>query len=173
MPDRAADALQPPEAPPIRPDGLQLAEAPSWQQAHWRTERIAWIGFLALVVAAAAGATGAGGALASRQIDLAGTVVDLPRIARWQAADALTMRHAPGGAQVLRLGPGFVEAFAIEAISPAPLREVGDRGGLRIEIAGEGAAATVLSIRPRHPGLLRYRVGSEAATREVWTLVLP
>lgn len=51
------------EVPPIRPDGLQLDEHRQFQERFWTIERAAWIVFGMIVIAALAGAFGAGGRL--------------------------------------------------------------------------------------------------------------
>src|SRR3546814_10863353 len=82
------------DQPSIRPDGLQVEDHRGYQEKLWTVERAAWIVFIVITLAAALGATGAGGPL-SRQVAVTEHGrIDYPRIARWQASDELTIEFA-------------------------------------------------------------------------------
>ncbi|GGL53351.1 hypothetical protein [Wenxinia marina] len=168
------DHKDPATAIPIRGDGLQLDEHRDVQRLHWRLERGLWVGFGIFVAAALLGFTGAGGWAADRTLTVGAAEVEMPRLARWQAADRMDVRFTTeADAYVVTLEPAFLDAFSIETVTPRPNRET-SRGGLLVLEFDAGAGAEIsFSIRPRSPGLPRYRLGVGAADAEVWTLVLP
>ncbi len=68
---------------------LQVADDPSFQAAMWRVQRVAWLLFAAILVAAALGFTGAGGPFARDRLATAHGVIDHPRVLRWNTADRI------------------------------------------------------------------------------------
>lgn len=162
--------------PSVRPDGLQLDENRPYQERLWTVERWAWAAFLLLTLAAALGATGAGGPFSREVAAVEGGEIDLPRIARWQASDEMTVRFARGsGERTLLLSPQFSRSFQIESILPRPERVVADSDGHTFHFAaGDGQAEAVLHLRSQSPGLVRYRIGIDGSTpTERSTLILP
>lgn len=164
------------DAPPVRPDGLQLEENRRYQERLWAVERWAWAVFVAVTLAAALGATGAGGLLSRNTDVVAGGEIDVPRIARWQASDEITVRFAAGGRdRTLLLSPQFWRSFQVETLQPRPERMVTAVDGQTIHFAaGKGPAEVVLHVRPHSPGLVRYRIGIDgSAPVALSTLILP
>lgn len=162
--------------PPVRPDGLQLDENRRYQERLWTVERWAWGVFLAVTLAAALGATGAGGPISRNLAVVTGGEIDVPRMTRWEASDKLTVRFAAGsGERTLLLTPQFARSFQVEAILPQPQRVVAASDGHTIHFAaGNGPAEAVLHLRPQSPGLVRYRVGIDGSmSTELSTLILP
>jgi hypothetical protein len=163
--------------PETRSDGLQLADHRSYQERLWAVERWAWGAFLAIVLAAVLGFTGAGGVLSHRLSDVEGGQVDHPRFARWQANDDIVV-HFPKGplARSLSLAPSFAEAFQVEDIHPRPLRvETGPEGEtLHFRMTEGGPARVILHVRPLRPGLARFGVSIDGgAPQELSSLILP
>lgn len=162
--------------PPVRSDGLQLDENRPYQERLWAVERWAWGAFLVLTLAAALGATGAGGPFSRNLVAVEGGEIDLPRITRWQASDEMTVRFARGsGERTLLLSPQFSRSFQVEAVLPRPERVVAAPDGHTFHFAaGDGRAEAVLHLRSLFPGLVRYRVGIDGSTpTERSTLILP
>mgnify|MGYP001463926554 CR=1 FL=1 len=146
------------------------------QERFWRAERIAWVVFGVFVMLALAGATGSGGPLSRQRVEAGGSRIDLPRIARWQAADSLQARLAgTSPRRDLLLGDAFFASFSIEAIRPRPRAETAEAGGTRLvfDAPADGPLDVTLDIRARGPGLARYAVAGGAASGEVSTVVLP
>lgn len=142
--------------PPVRTDGLQLEERRGFQERFWRVQRWAWAGFGLVVLAALAGLTGSGGPLSRATLELGAGSIDYPSVARWQAADSLTLQLAPGRAgRTLLLSSGFAESFEIETVHPAPLLWESGADGHRMRFAVDaGAPVTIhLHVRPLKPGL--------------------
>ena len=161
---------------PVRPDGLQIRENRRLQRFHWRVQRVAWLGFIALVVAAGLGFTGGGGGFARQDLQLGPARLDLPAFSRWQRSDSMTISFAgaagDGGAREVIFGPGFLGLFMVEQITPAPMAQTTGAEGLRLRFdAAEGKV--LISVRPHRPGAGRYEVFAGGAEAAVRTLVLP
>lgn len=92
------------------------------QERVWAVSRIGWLIMLVIIVAAALGLTGSGGPLAHQSLGAGQAQIDLPKIARWAAADELVIDFAHGqtGKSEVRLPAAFLDAFSIEAVSPQP-----------------------------------------------------
>lgn len=162
------------EIPPLRTDGLQLAEEARFQRRFQRIERVAWGLFAILVVVAAIGLTGGGGPLSRQEIELGQVRLDLPRIARWQSSDHILVSFdsaEPGS--TVRLGGSFNSYFSVEAIQPQPLssRIRGDGFDLEFEAAGAGTAR--LSLRPTGPGYATIDLEAGGDTASAGIIVLP
>jgi len=162
--------------PAVRPDGLQLDENRSYQETLWTVERWAWLVFIAITLAAALGATGAGGPLSHRLAVLEGGQVDHPRIARWAASEEMAVHFAAGsGPRTLMLSPAFAQSFQIEGIQPEPDRvEATAEGQVMHFDAADGPIQVVIHLRPQSPSLATYRVSLNGGTAQsLSTLILP
>jgi hypothetical protein len=165
------------KAPEIREDGLQLEEHRSFQERFWVVERIAWIAFGVLLLAALVGLTGSGGPLSRTVTSLEGGTIDFPHIMRWEAADEIVVRFAPGAAErSLTLSSGFAEAFQIEDIQPQPSGSVAGAGGavMMFETEAAAPAEVTLHVTPLKPGwpTVNASIGDGAAA-SLSMLVLP
>jgi hypothetical protein len=154
------------EAPAIRDDGLQLDEPRRSQERFWTAERWAWITYGLLVLAALAGLTGSGGPLSRAEVTLGTGAIEYPRIARWQAADDMTVTFSAGtGERSLTLGRAFAKSFGIEDVQPAPERSEALPEGQRLvfRLPGGGPAQVRLYLRPSSPGLARFEAALDGA----------
>ncbi|MSU90281.1 hypothetical protein GE300_11730 [Rhodobacteraceae bacterium 2CG4] len=140
--------------------GLQIDEDRQFQERFWKAERIAWICFAAILLAALAGMTGGGGPLAHGSAEQADTQVIYPRISRWRADETLTLVLGPGdGLRQILMPKKFLDVFELESIQPEPLGAVAEPEGLRLSFAATGAGAMVrLGIRARKAGFVRYAI---------------
>lgn len=164
--------------PTIREDGLQLDEHRPFQERFWVVERISWIAFGLLLVAAMLGLTGSGGPLSRSTHEVAGGTIEVPAIARWQTKDELVVRFAPAetDSRRLTLSPAFADSFQINAIQPAPERSVVSGAGTVLIFATEpGSQASVtLHITPQHPGLADLAMAiDDAAATTISSVILP
>jgi hypothetical protein len=164
------------QAPPIREDGLQVDERRTFQRRFWTVERWAWIVFGLIIVAALVGVTGGGGYYEHKRIALPNADVDVPRVARWQTADDMSVKFTTGG-QVHRLvlHRTFLDNFAIEQIQPRPERSYLTTDAQVMEFAAEGEPPhqAILHIRAVHPGIARYRLEVDGEQAEWSAIVLP
>lgn len=167
--------MQAPDAPPVRPDGLQVEDHRRYQERLWTAERWAWGFFVLFTLAALLGATGSGGMLSRHQAVTAAGEIDLPRVTRWQSSDHMMVRFADGGEHTLLLSPQFSQAFQVEAIRPEPVRVVSGPDGHTIHLAGgDGPAEAFLYLRPQGPGRTQYSIALDGATPvPLSTLTLP
>lgn len=160
----------------VRPDGLQLDEQRGLQAWTWVAQRVIWALCLGLVVLALAGGTGRGGPLATRQVQVADALVDLPRITRRGATEIILIRfRADGQAAVLGLPADLAQRFEIQTITPRPVQESLTRDGIRLVFATDGPPPHVvaLHLRAREAGLLRGRLQLGDAPLRFAILTLP
>lgn len=71
---------------------FEVEEDRTFQERFWTAQRFAWSAMGLFIVAALAGATGSGGPLADAVAETPGGTIEYPRIARWQAAERMTVR---------------------------------------------------------------------------------
>jgi hypothetical protein len=130
-----------------RPAEIARIEADiGFQRRFWQVQRVGWLGMLAMVVAALAGAFGGGGLLAEGTLRQAGVEITWPRIQRLGRAAEIRADGAPGA---LRLDPAAATGWRLRDASP-PDPGAGPRA-LRIEPTG-----------PPGPRRLHVRVGDAA-----------
>lgn len=165
------------QVPPIRADGLQIEEHRRFQERLWSAERIAWAGFLCILLAALAGLTGGGGVLSRSTIALGPAQADVPRISRWNAADEVRVDFgAGGGSRTLALSHAFSDAFDVENVRPAPTHWAAAAAAqtLHFDVSGPGPGRVIVHVRARRLGLVRYTLAADgAAPQSVTTFILP
>lgn len=164
-------------APPTSEPSLKLEDHRAFQFGFWRLQRIAWIGFAFILVAALAGLTGAGGPLSRASTGLAGGEIDHPRVSRWSAADQLRIRWVPGsGERAVLLSTGFDDHFQLENVQPAPSRSLATADGERLIFETEPGrpASVVLHVRAHKPGMADYAVSlDDGPPRVLRSVILP
>lgn len=144
-----------------------------FQRRFWRAERIAWVAYVLLLVAALLGLTGGGGPLSHANAETPYGTIDYPQVSRWQAADDLSVRFA-GGASEVTLGEDFVELFAIESIQPQPDSATATADGIQYSFSSSAGGAVIFNLRARRPAFFRagaVRLGD--AEVRVRPLILP
>jgi hypothetical protein len=165
------------ELPAQEPLDAALARNRRFQERYWRIERIAWLGFLALVVTALLGLTGSGGPLSRTEIESPAGTVQFPRIVRWSSADQISFRFAPGGPErEILLSRAFFHVFQIDAMMPEPARSKAVAEGLALTFAAEPDAPVQveLHVRPRQPGFARFAARLDGGPPlDLFILVLP
>jgi hypothetical protein len=160
-----------------RAEAPQIAEDRSFQERFWAVERVAWIGFVLLIVVAVSGLLGSGGPLSRGEAASGDSRIDYPAQARWEAGEELNIRlGGEPGERTLALSETFADAFEIEDIQPPPTRvESGANGQSLIFLAtGPEPIEVRVAMTPRNPGLARYTItpaGQAALT--VATFVWP
>ena len=162
---------------PVRDDGLQIDDNAQFQRRFWRVERLAWLIYGLFILAALVGLTGDGGHFARAERIAGGLEVSYPAISRWRSQEDLAVRLPAGaGSRDLRVDAGFLAAFDVLQITPAPETAQALPDGLRWTFRAQpGRPAKVsLLIEARRPGRLSYRLDSgDGATLRLSTLVLP
>lgn len=71
-------SVQQPDMPPVRADGLQLAEDRRVQERIWTAERVSHVVLLLIVLAALAGVSGSGGLLSRTTLVSESGTIDAP-----------------------------------------------------------------------------------------------
>lgn len=148
------------DQPPVRDDGLQIEEHRRFQESFWRAERVSWVIFGLMLIAAILGTTGSGGQLERQVATFADGSVDAPRFSRWEASDTLQASLAGSGTERrLILSPEFFTTFQVEDIDPPPIAAEGSADGLayRFRAATEQALVLTLHLRAQKPGIVSYR----------------
>lgn len=154
------------------PPALQIETDLAYQRRVWRVQRIGWIAFVALLVAALLGVFGAGPlstAVAGSKAD--GLWIEYERFERLLAPSTLIIhvdrRPGAGDPVQVMLGGDYVQAAQIESLTP-PAASGGstpDGAVLRFEApAGEGAVQVVVHLKFSRPGLVRGRVAVAGRT---------
>lgn len=162
---------------PLRSDGLQLDEHRGFQERFWKIERVGWLVFAILIVAALFGAFGAGGPLATKVVEAQGATIEHPRVGRWESADEMTVRFKPGrDTYSVELSPSFAEAFQVEDIQPLPAKTtIGARGQvLTFESPARDGGSIKLHVRAQSVGMASYEVSVNGApSTTLSTFILP
>ncbi|MDB6453000.1 hypothetical protein [Falsirhodobacter sp. 20TX0035] len=161
--------------PPMREDGLQLDEHRRMQRVFWTVQRISWVIFGIVCLVAVLGFTGSGGVFQKQTVQVGDAEVELPRVARWEGSDTMTVRFAAEASPELVLSQPFFERFSMERIQPEPQEAVLAPAAQRLRFHAEGAPPYQLSvgIRPMHFGWAHFDVTIGGETRMVNVLVLP
>jgi hypothetical protein len=163
----------PAKVPPVREDGLQLEEARDFQERFWTIERVAWIGFALVLIAAIAGLTGSGGLFARQTATVGGNAFGYPIVTRRQAAETFELSIGQAQEPALVLSEGFSQAFQLELVQPGPTSEKVSPKGLELTFEGLPGGTIYLHARPQSPGLVSFGVKMGGETRRVSLLVLP
>ncbi|MGE7368897.1 hypothetical protein ACQKKX_07460 [Neorhizobium sp. NPDC001467] len=167
------------EEPRLRPDGLQLEEHRRFQKRFWKIERIAWVAFAIVTVAALLGLTGAGGPLATASAESSNAVISYPRVARWETADELQIAFRPRDGvteRMVTLSPAFAKAFQLEDVQPEPSETtISDRGQILIfGNADSNGGLVTMHIRAQSVGRNGFSVTVDGdASTALTTYVLP
>ncbi|OHV84847.1 hypothetical protein [Rhizobium sp. LCM 4573] len=161
----------------VLPDGELTAvkDERAFQEKTWTTERVAWIGFALLVIAALLGLAGGGGWAAQREGRYGAAQMKMPAITRSDAPTELTAVFDGAGERSLVLSAGFLDAFQIEAIQPAPeaVRIEGENRIFRFP-PGEGAPLRVrVFLKTHSAGIFRFNAGTPGQTAQFTLIVLP
>jgi hypothetical protein len=163
-----------PNLPPVRDDGIQIAEHRRSQERFWTVERVAWICFGLIVIAALLGAFGSGGLLATKITETRAAVIEHPRIGRWEGTDEMTIRFKPDPSRQafsLRLSPSFAESFQVEDVQPLPARStIGSDGQtLFFDVPNHSGGAIKLHLRAQSAGSASFEISVNDGQPETLT----
>lgn len=175
----AAAGLRHVNTPSPKPRALDLDDEPAFQQRYWRVQRVGWGAFALIVVAALLGFTGAGGPFASSRLVGASGSLDYPRVARWAAANELSVRFSgPASTGTVEVDRAFFEVFGVDGIQPSPTTSTLTAMGQRFTFDRTDAAGgdtVTFQVRPRRvafPVRAQVRIG-EGEPLRFSTIVLP
>lgn len=161
------------KVPAIREDGLQLEERRDFQERFWALERVAWLGFAILLVAALAGFSGSGGVLSRQTASVAGLEFEYPPVSRRQAVEDFRIFFIDEQARTIHLSGAFSEAFQLESVQPRPVTEKAVPDGLVMEFQGQPGGTAYLHAKPLNPGLVSFDIRAGGETGTVRILILP
>lgn len=124
---------------------LQIQQNIRFQEREWRLQRLGWIVFVAIVIAAVLGLFGGGGVFAQKRIDTGtGFALEFSRFERSGAFTKLRIDAQPNGATQnefsIWIDRQYLHDFDIENITPTPVRS---------ELTGE-TLSFVFSTRARN-----------------------
>ncbi|NDW32747.1 hypothetical protein [Salipiger sp. PrR007] len=162
--------------PPIRPDGLQIDEKRRLQSRLWSLQRLGWLVFGVVVALALLGLTGSGGPLQKQVIEFTQAQVEMPRVSRWEGADAVKLTfHTASDTPEFTLNQAFMDHFKIERIQPEPVSStlVTDGERFRFEAAGDAPHAVKVEMRAMHFGWIRFVLAIGDERKNAGILVLP
>jgi hypothetical protein len=162
---------------PVFPEGELTAveDERSFQEKVWNTERLAWVGFGLLVIAALSGLIGGGGWASHREGRYGGVRLNVPAIVRSNAPTELTGVFETTGERSLVVSRDFLEAFQIEAVQPTPesIRVEGENQIFRFPSDSGSALTARLFLKAQSPGIFRFKAGTPAETPQFTLVVLP
>jgi hypothetical protein len=130
----------------------------NFQQKWWRFERILWVLFAAIVLAAVAGAFGRGFlSKAVRHAPDGSITVEYERIARYSTPSMLTVQFGPAavrdGQVQLWLSDAMVRSMGAQRVVPRPVSSSLTQGGVFVTFAATSAPASVqFALGPAKPG---------------------
>lgn len=165
-----------PHLPQVRPDGLQLDEHRTRQERYWRIQRVAWWSFGAIMMLAALGLTGGGGAFHMRTVAFPTATVEVPRVTRWQGSDGMTITfHDAAPRHEIRITQPFFDRFSIERIQPEPFRTMLLTGAQSMVFpsAGDPPHHVGIDLRAGGFGWTAFYITIGDRTRRVSLIVLP
>jgi len=141
-------------------EGLDLNDDKPFQERFWTFQRFAWLAFALCVILALAGLTGGGGPLSRATASGDAGTVDYPRVARWEASDALRIILPESANRQVRIdiGSAFSEVFELEDIQPQPSASEATAEGLRFVFDlsdPPGERRIVMHVRAMRPSLGR------------------
>jgi len=163
------------QIPPIRQDGLQLGEDRALQIRLWRYQRMGWVAFGAMMLAALCGLTGGGGPLSTQRLVFDGATVQLPLVGRWRGNEKIVVAFEQDSAGEIGFGSGFNSVFSVESITPEPGRSRLDASGVAFTFDGsaDGRRMASFAVRPSVPGWFSFEVEVAGDRKPVWTFILP
>lgn len=168
-------SVQQPDMPPVRADGLQLAEDRRVQERIWTAERVSHVVLLLIVLAALAGVSGSGGLLSRTTLVSESGTIDAPRILRWDTAEDLTLRFADAApSHRLRLEGPIPHGLFIESIQPQPSESRAAPNGITYDFTAEdeARAAVTLRLRAGGPGLVSLGIALDDAPSVATTVIV-
>lgn len=139
----------------MSPSGIDIDADRDFQEHFWVVVRLGWVAMTLLCVAAALGFTGSGGTFSSQTVRAGASSVELPSVARWSAADTLTVRVPPSsGRSTVLIPASFGDVFSIESVNPQPVSVTAGPDGDLFRFATEPSAGEVsidFAVRPTRP----------------------
>lgn len=162
-----------PQHIPVRPDGLQIDCDAGFERRHWWIERVAWLGFAALIGAALAGLTGDGGALDRTSAQVGPHSVAFPAIARLHAPARFDLQmDAAERMHEIVLPPELTAAFPVIGVTPAPAAQFSTARGLHLMVEAQ-QGKVVIEMRPRRAGTMDASLQIDEHAVPLSILVLP
>lgn len=133
---------------------LDLAEDRAFQATFWRIQRLIWIVFLAVLVAAVLGFSGSGGLFGEVRFITHSYEVHMPRIGRWRTGDRIIFVVARADGQLrVDLGHDFLELYSIKALTPEPVEQRATAAGLVLLYDVRPGSRLALEIEPVRPAI--------------------
>jgi hypothetical protein len=131
---------------------VQIEEDPRFQRREWRVQRVAWLAFALIIVAALAGVFGRG-PLSKASVSGAGLRLHYERFARCRTPQTLTIQltadDADAEQHVIWISRDYLQGMEIERITPEPASErlAPGRIEFHFEQASGGAATATADAR--------------------------
>ncbi|MBC7834576.1 MAG: hypothetical protein H7Y88_05685 [Phycisphaerales bacterium] len=169
-------------APIIRVGDLDIDQDLPFERREWVVHKLAWATLGLVVILGLLGLLGGNGPLCGRSVSMTGAPiparVEYRRYARLDGHTNLTLRlpaRDSSGEETVWLSRSFIEAVAVELITPRPREE--RAGGDQIVYLfdtepGEGAVVC-FRYKPRAPGALECLCGASDGTLRFTQWVYP
>jgi len=137
---------------------LQLTEDEAFQRRDWMAQRVAWVVFFLVLLAALLGLFGSG-PLSTGSRRSAGAQIDYERFARNGRPMTLTITldSTPGDSVIIDMSDDYLAAAPLERTEPEARAQAAGEGARRFEfpLAGEDGGKVVFHFDPRSVGLAK------------------
>jgi protein-L-isoaspartate(D-aspartate) O-methyltransferase len=156
--------------------GPQVAEDEGFQRKEWATQRVAWVGFALVLLAAAIGLFG-GGPLSRATRGAEGAQIEFDRFTRREKPFDLVVRLAAAGSETItvEIASEILRDVAVEGTTPTTeLERSGENGG-RFEFAATPGLPAMLKFRLQSstPGLHAGTIRVDGVPLSFSTFVYP
>lgn len=155
---------------------VQINENRGFQAWFWAGQRVAWVGFGGLVVAALLGFTGGGGHFAQGQITQEFVTLTFPAVTRRRAEAVLDITVNGSQSQtIVQFDAAFQHAFRLVSMTPPASTAVATQTGTTysFELSGPGPKLLRLGLSGNMVGIANYTVVVDGHMVALSSLILP
>ena len=159
--------------PPL-PEGVE--DHGDFQRIAWAVQRVSWIIFALILIAALLGLFGGDGYLSRSEVRFKQGTVNYPLISRWNASDELQVNFNPSSNDgELVLDSNFLRAFSIENIDPPQKAVASDNGSAVYVFSADPKASkqVIIHLKSEMPWMNAMTIGIGSEPHQISTFVFP
>lgn len=161
-------------AKPSLPEGVE--DHGVFQRRAWAVQRVSWVIFALILVAALLGAFGGDGYLSRAEVHFKDGSIQYPRLSRWNASDELlvTFNQSTNDCTLI-LDGDFLKTFSIENVDP-PQKGVASANGAAVYIFPADATANkqvILHLKSEKPWMNTTTIGIGSERHQITTFIFP
>ncbi len=159
-----------------RSHDAQINENHRFQAWFWAVQRVAWVGFGVLVVAALLGFTGGGGRYAQGQFADEFMTLTYPAVTRRRAEAVLNIAITGARPQtIVQFDAAFQDAFSVVTMVPPASSAVATQTGITysFDLSGPGPKLLRLDLSGNMVGIANYTLHVDGRMVALSSLILP